>query len=289
MNEISGKLLEWSKLLVSIIVETVANFSNARASEVAASLAYYALFSIFPFFIALVIGASYFLERDQVFLQVRDVIAQNFPASHTFIESNLRVVLDLRGQVGLIGLVVLIWAATGFFSSLIHNINRAWPDTSPRTFFRMRFSAILIVIFLALAVITTSLGTSFFNLVSSVRLPYGNVEVADLNIWPTVSRILSWVTRVILFYLLYSFAPTTKVPVRAAIVGALLSGTLWEVTLMGFLWYLTSGFAHYELVYGSLNALIVLMIWIYLNGMIILLGAHLSATVGTHIKNASSG
>ena len=76
-------------------------------------------------------------------------------------------------------------------------------------------------------------------------------------------------------------------PYRAGLAGALLAGTLWEIALMAFMWFLTSGFARYELVYGSLNAIAILMIWIYLNGMIILLGAHFSAVIGQHILTTS--
>jgi membrane protein len=268
---------------LGIVRTAIDNFSQARSAEVAAGLAYYLLFSIFPFFIALIAGASYFIDQDLVFGQVLDIIAENFPASVGVIESNLRIVFDLRGQVGLLGLAVLIWAATGYLSSLVFNINRAWPNTKRRNFVRMRLSAILIVIMLAVLLILGSWAPTFYNLISRVPIPfYGRLEP---SIWPKITNLAGWIVRWALFYLLYYFAPTTQVPKLAALMGAFVAGLLWELTSTIFLTYLTSGLARYELVYGSLTAIMVLMIWMYLNGLILLFGAHLSATIGTRHKD----
>ena len=65
---------------------------------------------------------------------------------------------------------------------------------------------------------------------------------------------------------------------RGAVVGAI----GWELAQRGFSWYLTSGFASYRLVYGSLGAVIAFMIWLYVTALVVLYGAHLSAAVAFH-------
>ena len=56
--------------------------------------------------------------------------------------------------------------------------------------------------------------------------------------------------------------------------------SFWEVTKVGFSWYIESGFARHQLVYGSLGTVMALMLWVYLSGAIVLYGAHLSAAIG---------
>jgi membrane protein len=61
--------------------------------------------------------------------------------------------------------------------------------------------------------------------------------------------------------------------------GALVATLAGEIATRGFTWYLSSGIVQYELVYGSLGAIVALMLWIYIGGWIVLFGAHLSAAV----------
>ena len=66
--------------------------------------------------------------------------------------------------------------------------------------------------------------------------------------------------------------------------GAAVAAVGWELANGAFKWYLTSGLARYQLVYGSLGALIALMLWIYISSIIVLFGAHLSATIAMHTR-----
>ncbi|MEJ2013713.1 MAG: YhjD/YihY/BrkB family envelope integrity protein, partial [Anaerolineales bacterium] len=147
-----------------ILLRSFSRFSEERGGEVAASLAYYTLFSLFPFFLALIAAGSFFLEREQVFRQVQDIFLNLFPGSRNIIETNLKTVLDLRGTVGLIGLVSLFWSASGMFSSLIYNVNRAWPDTRIRNFLRKRLAGLAIAIGLGALVILSVLATTTISL-----------------------------------------------------------------------------------------------------------------------------
>ncbi len=76
--------------------------------------------------------------------------------------------------------------------------------------------------------------------------------------------------------------PNTEVKRRAAFWGALVAALAWEVAANGLAWYLKSGLVQYELVYGSLGAVVALMFWIYLSSWITLFGAHLSAAIAQH-------
>jgi membrane protein len=83
----------------------------------------------------------------------------------------------------------------------------------------------------------------------------------------------------VLFFILYRWVPNFPVPWPAAASSALLAAVAWNAFARAFSWYLGSGLAQYDLVYGSLGAIVALLYWIYWSSWIILFGAHLSAAL----------
>jgi membrane protein len=263
---------------VDILILTIRRVGDARAVENAASLAYYTLFSIFPLFLAIIAAGSFLLERNEVYQQVQTFIVEAFPVSRGLIQDNLETVLERRGAVGTIGIIGLTWAATGVFSNLIFNINRAWPKTKPRNFVRKRLAGLGIVALLAILLGLSTLGTTALNLLSGVDVPTLQALGLDfIQIRAFLARFVSWGVKLVVFIGLFLWAPNTRVPFMAAFWGAFVAASGWELATAGFTWYLTSGIPRYELIYGSLGTVVVLMLWIYISMLIVLLGAHLGA------------
>ena len=268
---------------LGILALSIERFTKARAAAVAASLAYYALFSIFPFFLALIASASFILKEETIFSQVTELIVNFLPVSETLIEDNLQTVIALRGPVRIIGFIGLVWAGTGVFSSLFYNVNLAWPDTKPRNFIRNRLAGLSIITFV-IALLSLYI---FFSTVSNLlsRYDLSKIDFINLEYLPVqsfITHFLSWFAKVFIFFILFLWAPNTKVPWRAALVGAMVSGLGWDLATAGFTWYVTSGIATYELVYGSLGAIVALMLWFYIISLVILYGAHLGGAITSY-------
>ncbi|MCJ7715488.1 MAG: YihY/virulence factor BrkB family protein, partial [Anaerolineales bacterium] len=128
--------------------------------------------------------------------------------------------------------------------------------------------------------------------------------VPDLDIlfnswlWNFGAKLMYWVVPFLFFYSLYRIIPMGRVPIKAAGFSALGITIIWRLASNGFQWYLGSGFARYEVIFGSLSAIVVLLLWIYISSLILFFGAHLCAAssgkmeLGTingfslpHIKN----
>ena len=268
---------------LDILSLSIKRFTKARAAAVAASLAYYAFFSIFPFFLALIASASFILKEETIFSQITELIVNFLPVSESLIEDNLQTVITLRGPFRIIGFIGLVWAGTGVFSSLIYNVNRAWPNTKPRNFIRNRLAGLSIITF----VIALLLLYIFFSTVSTLlsRFDLSTISFISVKFFPVqsfITNFLAWIMKVFVFFLLFLWAPNTKVPWRAALIGAIVSGLGWDIATAGFSWYLTSGIATYELVYGSLGAIVALMLWFYIIGLVILYGAHLGGAITSY-------
>ena len=113
-------------------------------------------------------------------------------------------------------------------------------------------------------------------------IPFLNAEGASsssLGLWKLISSLGSWLTIFLLFLALYRWVPTTDIEWSAAFWGALIASFAWKVATTGFSWYLRSGLGRYQLVYGSLGAIVALLFLIFVVSMVTLFGAHLSAAI----------
>lgn len=268
---------------IEILRSAVRRFNDARAPEAAASMAYYAVFSLFPLLLFLVAAGSFILEGEQAYRLVVGFFTQVFPTSQDLIEENIQRVLELRGPVGIVGLVSLLWSATGVFTTLAHNIDRAWLEAEARNFLERRLVALGMVGTLAGLSALSLLSTTVVNLLPRLQVPlWGGLSVYETSLWVVFSNLVPWLFTFLTFLGLYRWVPNTEVTWSEAFWGALVAALAWEAATRAFAWYLRSGLVRYELVYGSLGTIVALMFWIYLSGWIALFGAHLSAAVAQH-------
>lgn len=270
INHLSGERL-------GILNHAIRTFTERQAAQASASLAYYTLFSIFPLLLVFVAAGSYFLDSNQVFNTVTQFVQQALPISTQVINENLRQVLEERGTAGIFSLVILLWSASGMFTNLAYNINLAWPHASRRSFLQRRLVGLWMILGL-IGLIVLSLLLSWIT----ARLPFMNVasaSSASLVLLRLLSGFGSWLIIFLVFLTLYRWIPTLRVPWNATFWGALLAALAWKTITAGFSWYLDSNFGQYQLVYGSLGAIVAFLFLIYMISLITLFGAHLSAAI----------
>lgn len=279
-NRLSGGIL-------SIVVRAGQSFHEARAAEAAAGIAYYALFSLFPLLIIVISLGSFVLDSEQARQLVLDFVAENLPTAQELVRNNMNRVIQLRGLAGIVAAIGLSWAATAVLSILAKNINLAWHTAERRSFLISRLVALGMVGGLVILVIFSALTTSLlFSLVAQFKAPlWGNVAIYETFIWHLASRLVPSLLMFMMFFSLYRWVPKTKVSWQEAGWGALVAIVGWDLSKAGFTWYLSSGLARYQLIYGSLGTVVVLMLWIYVGSLIILFGAHLSAAIGRTTKS----
>jgi membrane protein len=270
-----------------ILRRTFESFGQARGSEAAAGLAYYALFSLFPLTLSLVAIGSFVLERQQAVQQTIRLITQAIPVSQSLIVDNVQQVVDLRGTLGLIGLVGTLWSATGFFTILTRNVNRAWPRATERGFWARRLIALAMIAVLFGLLVVSLLSTTALNVLSGLRVPLlDSATIYDTPLWAVLSTLVPWLFTLVLFVALYRWVPNTQVPRGAALWPAVIVSAVWQIGAGIFSWYVSSGLAPYQVVYGSLGTIIALIFWIYLSSWLILFGAHLGAAIAAHAQEA---
>ena len=225
----------------------------------------------------LIAGSSFFLNSQQVYQSISRLVQDTFPIATQLINENLRQVLDARGPVGLIGLLTLLWSASSVFSNLAYNVNLAWSVATRRSFLRRRLVGLGMIAGLGgLLLLSFAL-----NSISKLLGIFNNETIPILQQvpWDLLSGVGSWIIYFLLFLILYHRVPSAKVSWKATIWGALTATIGWKAATAGYGWYVSSGLGRYQLIYGSLGAIVALLFVIYLLAIITLFGAHLSAAI----------
>lgn len=270
-DHVSGNRLD-------IVKDAIGTFTITRASQASAGLAYYVIFSLFPLLLLLISVGSFFLDREQIYLKISQLVQQNIPAtSYDWIVENLHQVLEQRGAVGVISLITLLWAASGGFISLAYNINLAWLEAPQRNFFQGRLIGLQMIAGLSGLFFLTFIIDSVISILYYLRLPF--TAFLNLDFWKLFSGIFSFMVIFLLFFVLYDWVPTVNVTGRAAFWGALTAAISWKFATALFSWYVRSGFGQYELIYGSIGALIAFLFLIYILASVTLFGAHLTSAI----------
>lgn len=267
---------------LNIIKDAIQTFTVTRANQAAASLAYYIIFSLFPLLLVLISAGSFFLNSQEVYLKISQLIQQSIPNSSPWINENLHQILEQRGTIGIIGLVTLIWAASGGFINLAYNINLAWLEAPQRNFFQGRLLAFEMIATLSMLFFLSLILDGLFNLMHVFDIPFDSLMQVDF--WRWISSSFSWLTIFLLFFGLYYWVPTVNVKGNAAFWAALFASVSWEFATALFSLYLRSRFGRYELLYGSVGALVAFLFLIYILATVTLFGAHLASAMDRKLK-----
>lgn len=268
---------------LGVLRRTLDRFSQARGPQAAAALSYYSLFSLFPLAVLLITVMSWFIEPAEVRAFVSLLIDRILPDAsgiEALVLDTLHSVFAARGEVTVISLVALLWAASGVFTNLTFNIDLAWSSDGRASPVTARLVGLLMVVIVYVGLLLLLLASAALGVLS--MLPVVLVRWLGFSgqlVEEWSARSIPWIVSAVVFFGLYKWVPRVHVPWRNALWGALFAAASSQILNLGFTWYLGSGLAHYELLYGPLTAIIVLLFWFYLTIVVILLGAHFGAAL----------
>ncbi len=254
--------------IVQLIARTVEESGNHDAGQRAAGVAYYAIISIFPLLLGLIAVFGFFLPSLNLQDALLKFVGNNIPGATSILKDNIANVIRLRGVMSILSIVILFWSASALFSSISLAINRAWNISISRHFF-IRKASELGMVFGTGILFLLSLGASSVITITGSAL---NLPTADLIIVYISTKLAAFLLMFAVFLLLYKLLPNTKTYWRGVWPGALLAAILFELARTLFIFYLDN-FANYQLIYGSITSIIILLVWTYYSALIMILGA----------------
>jgi membrane protein len=269
---------------------TVQEFQRDDALGIAAQLAYYLILALFPFLLVLVslmgtFGSPELASEILAYFQ-RVMPEQAYDIIETFTANIISGQAEAPGLFTF-GILFTIWAASGAFAALINALNRAYDVQETRPFWKVRGIAILMTLGLSvlilIGVLLLVLGPQIGEAIANV---FGLEETFTL-VWEVVRWPVALFFMVFTVALLYYFAPDVDQPFRWITPGGLIGVLLWVLASVGFNFYV-SNFGSYNKTYGSIGAVIVLLLYLYISSLTILFGATLNATL-VRMKEEISG
>ena len=256
-----------------------------NVSIVSAGVAFYAFLAVFPAIGALV--SIYGLAMDPQSLQGQlQKISQVMPQqAFEIIQAQLQEVVSTSGSALswslAFGFLFSIWSANKGMKSLFTGIDIAYGTKDDRGFIKQN-ALTLVYTFGAILLVIISLGVIVVwpALVHKISLP------------ATIENLITWVrwlilAAIVVFFLgsIYRHAPAKKTPAfKWVLPGALLATLLWLIASWGFSFYVKN-FGSYGEVYGSISAVVVMLLWLFLSSFIVLMGAELNSELEKYSRS----
>jgi membrane protein len=246
----------------------------------AASLAFFLLLSIFPAAIFLLSLIPY-LHIPHLTQAIMDLLHQVLPeqSANLFEKTVKQVVAQKRGGVLTFGFLFMIWSASTGMHALIEQVNLAYNVEDPRPYWKVRGIAILLTfVFPLLMIIALSLAILGGVIQGWLATLVGRSGIL-LLFFATLRWIIIAAFLLLSFALTYYFGPYGKRKFQFFSAGSLVGAILVALASIGLQFYI-SNLGNYNATYGSLGALIILMLWIYLAGSALLIGCEVNVLLG---------
>jgi membrane protein len=272
-RELSGQArLKWAGLL-DIAADALGNFSRNENSNHAAAIGFYGLVALIPLLILTLIVLGYFLGY---VTGIQELLLAGVQELHPYLSERflqqLGQIEEKRRLLGGVGLIGLIWVSSMVFQSLERALNCIFRGEARRNF------AVSLGLALGMMLLLWSVALIFVYVnVSHVFLPR---QAADLALPVTLGLEYFWqyvlpqLLVVAAVTLIYRVVPQNPVSFPAAVAGAIFFAICMNAAKWAFSGYL-DGYARYGLIYGSFDALIILVLWVYYLSLILLFGAEL--------------
>jgi membrane protein len=267
----------WSKRHrnLRVLRGAVTGFMAHEALHNAGSMAYFAILSIFQLLVLGVVILSFVVGSGQARQFIIEQVQAGTPLDQATVSGVIDSVINSRGGISLIGFVLLLWSALGFFSSLNRGITRAFGLTKPRPFWAdklvglllMGVVGVLVVASIAVGIVTGIVQNAAGDLV--VGVPGGRLALAAIGF--VVPVVLIFVA----FVFMYRLVPNRPVTTAEVLPGAVLATVLWTVLRVGFTYYATN-VARYNTAFGPISAAVSLLVFLYFANVIVLLGAEMA-------------
>ncbi len=280
----------WDSFIVVLMRRTVQEMSDDDATHMAAGVAYYTLFSLFPLMLGLIAVLGFVMDPDDIRDKFTEWAVDYFPGTGELVVDNIDTALSQRGPLTAVAVVGLIWSGSAIFGVIGRSINRAWDVHKDRPFYIDKLRQLGMALGVSVLFLLSVSMATFAQIVDRLS---ENFDAAGLQTTTGVLvaiglRAVSLLLVFAIFLLLYKTIPNTRTFWRYVWPGAVVAAILFEAAKNVFIVYIDQ-FASYQKVYGSIGTVIAFLLWAYISSMILIMGAELSSEYGRMRRGAERG
>ena len=261
-----------------LLKRTFKEFSNDDMTTYASALAYRAIFSLFPFLLFL-ISLLGLLDLQEFFTWLREQVSLVLPPDAlSLVNPVIDEMQEKKGGFLSFGILVALWSASIGVRSLMNAMNRAYDVEEGRPTWKLILLSVVYTIGLALIL----LATAALMIVGPQVIEWLADQVGLKDIVVTLWTWLRWPVVVVLMMLvlavIYYVTPDVEQEFRFITPGSVLAVIVWIAASIAFGLYVQN-FGNYDATYGSIGAVIVLLLYFYISAAVLLFGAEMNAVI----------
>jgi membrane protein len=263
-----------------VFKRTLSEFGTDQCTDIAATLTYYAVLSLFPMLIALVSLLGVFGQGRQSADTLLMILASVAPGDALDVIRGPIEQFSTSPSAGfalVAGIAVAIWSASGYVGAFSRATNRIYEIDEGRSFLKLKPTQLLVtVIGIALLLVVVLILVISGPLTEAVGAYLGLGQTVQL-VWSIAKWPMLAATVVLLIAVLYYFTPNVRQPkFRWLSLGAVVALIAIVVASLGFGFYVTT-FSNYAKTYGSLAGIVIFLLWLWLTNLALLFGAEFDA------------
>jgi membrane protein len=256
------------------VASTAEGFQKDEVPNQAAAMTYYGIFSLFPLILFFLSLAGLVIQNNtSVRDQLMNLITNLLPQGQNELQKVITGVVEAKKTAAGIGILTLLWSASGWFQVIDTNVNKIWGVSKSRSFVKGKLFALAMVLTIGGVALLSWAATTAISLLER----FTDAVPGSAFIWQAIVTAVSVLVIAVAFYLLYRYTPRRKIHFADVWPAALLTAVAWEATRRVIAFYMmktdmVSG-------YGPIGAIMALLFWIYVASIIILLGAEIAYAI----------
>ncbi len=272
MDKTTKKLTKWK----SLVLHLKEQFKKNELTALGAQLSYYLILSFFPFLIVLIVLLNFTpLTEGETIRQLAYILPDEV------FQLTLTILDDIRSGLNATLLSVsslgTIWAASRGTSALIRGLNKAYNVYESRSFFKLRAMGVIFTFGLAFIIIFSLFFMVFGRFIGLAISEYLGFSEFFLSVWEYIRYGAPLLVLFFIFTLFYRIGPNYLLTFKDVYPGAIFATLGWIIISLIFSFYVNN-YGAFSRLYGSIGAVIALLIWLNISSLIVLMGGEINAT-----------
>ena len=272
-----GSLLFRIRLILAtgwdILLDGLTNYQINGNTNQAAAIALYAILSIIPLFILTILMAGQFFGSDP---NIQREIIDGMRGLHPYFSGDLLTQLgridEKQHVLGWVGIISLIWFSAMIFGAIETAFNIIFRSKSNRNFIVSKLLAIAMIP-MGWAVGVASVVLTYVTTILAQQPMMFKAEILIIHGF-LFRYVIPYLVTVVFFTIVYKIIPPVKVRLGLALTASAIFSALMEVAKQFFTWYV-SNYTRYNVIFGSLETVVILVIWVFYMALILLFCAEL--------------
>jgi membrane protein len=244
--------------------------------NLAAALAFYTLLSLTPFLFLLIRATAHLLgSSESSLVAALSFLSPVFPHAGSLILEEAKAISQRAEGTGLVGFLPLLWTASAIFSPLEFAMKVVFRVEQKRDFLKGRLLALSMVPASALVLLLSFSGSALLDFLQEMGIIFLGIDLADCAFLGfLIGHLFPYLILTLGFTAIYKIVPNTPVSFHQALAGGAICAFLFEVANHFFAWYINN-YSGYGMNYGALEAMILLVLWIFYSACLLLFCAEM--------------